>query len=96
MPIDPRVREALEQRGVELVRAYLIEHRAGRSSVAVPGVPMATRHDAEEWLHEKEQQRDKRERSDRRWLRITAIAAVVAAVAAMAAAELAWLAWAGR
>lgn len=96
MLIDPRVREALEQRGVELVRAHLIEHIAGRSSAAVPGVPMATRHDAEKWLREKEQQRDKRETSDRRWLRINTIAAIVGAVAAMAAAELAWLAWAGR
>lgn len=95
MLIDPRVREALEQRGVKLVRAHLIEHIAGRSSAAVPGVPMATRHDAEKWLRDKEQ-RDKRERSDRRWLRINTIAAIVGAVAAMAAAELAWLAWAGR
>ena len=94
MPIDPKVREALDQRGVELVRAYFIEHIAGRSSAAGPGVPMATRRDAEKWLREKEQLRDKRERSARRWLRIAAIAAIVGAVAAMAAAELAYRVWA--
>jgi len=49
MPIDPRVSEVLEQRGVESVRAHLIEHIAGCSSAAVPGVPMATRHSAEKW-----------------------------------------------
>jgi hypothetical protein len=97
MPLDPKVREALERRGVEPVRGFLNSTRATyrESEAALPPLSdgtAITRGDMEEWLREKDEQRAKREGSNRRWLIVGAIAAIVGAVAAMAAAEFAYLA----
>jgi len=82
MPIDPKVREALEQLGIDSVRAILILYYTGSGTGAAitlgPGF-YANRSDAEEWLREKDKQRARRERSDRRWLRINTIAAILGA-----------------
>ena len=84
--MTPEVRQALEDRVVDSVRALLIsmsngQAGTGRAALVRLGTGVeVTRGDMEDWLREKE-------RSSTRWIKTAAIAAIVAAVIAL----LAWL-----
>jgi hypothetical protein len=85
MLIDPKVREALEWRGVDSVHA-LLKTGSGRSAAISLGPGFYTeRSDAEEWLREKER--------DRLWIKIGTVFAVTTTIAAYAAvfALLSWV-----
>jgi hypothetical protein len=88
MPLEPEVREKLEQRGVDSVRALLISHTgSGRgAAVTVDNGIYASRSDVEDWLREKE-------RTSASWIKAGTIAAIVAAVLAFLAVVIAVLAW---
>lgn len=78
MPIDPKVREAFEQRGVDSVRALLKQTGTGRGAPVTLGPGFwANRSDGEEWPREKDGQREKREGWSRRLVIIGLIIAAV-------------------
>jgi hypothetical protein len=85
MVIDPRIREALNRKGIELVRARYIKEMAVtgdtdeqmKKEVSFGNQKLRVS-DLAEWLEE-----DARKHS--RWTKVTGIAAVVAAVAAVVA-----------
>ena len=88
MALTSAMRQALEDRGVDSVRALLSAHTGAgpRAAVTLDTNLWSDRHDVEEWLREKE-------RTAAAWVKAGTIAAIASAFLALTAAVIALLAW---